>query len=199
MEIPAKNTIGLSIKRVTFTSSKKKNPSFLGQYLLFSIFSLFLLKITLKVSLRPLLWDKNHNLNKILHLSKVSGNLNLYVLSYQCRSCDVLKRRRLESFHKSCVHTWEYNEFKWTKQNKTKQLKSRTKKSLKYRNMGFHDHDHQTLHSNLLVHLKGLQQNYLFVIKKWWHDFFFWGGGGTSNADSCRRGYGVFSLFQAFR
>ena len=70
METPAKNTIGLSIKRVTFTSVSNKKPSFLHQYLLFSIFSFFLIKITLK----PLLWVNNKNFNKIFHL-KVSANI----------------------------------------------------------------------------------------------------------------------------
>ena len=70
VEIPAKNTIGPPIKTVIFTSCRKEKPSFLLQYLLFSIFSFFLVKITLK----PLLWAKNQNLYKIFHL-KVSGNL----------------------------------------------------------------------------------------------------------------------------
>ena len=70
METPAKNTIGLSIKRVTFTSGSNKKPSFLHQYLLLSIFSFFLIKITLK----PLLWANNKNFNKIFHL-KVSANI----------------------------------------------------------------------------------------------------------------------------
>lgn len=70
MEIPAKNTIGRSIKRVTFTSGSNKKMSFLHQHLLFSIFSFFLLKITLK----PLLWAKNKSFNKIFH-PKVSANL----------------------------------------------------------------------------------------------------------------------------
>ena len=69
MEIPAKNTIGRSIKRVIFTSGSNKKPSFLHQNLLFSIFSFFLIKITLK----PLLWANNKNFN-IFHL-KVSANL----------------------------------------------------------------------------------------------------------------------------
>ena len=52
MEIPAKNSKVLSIKklRVTFTSGTNETPSFLLQYLLFSIFSFFFIKIGLKDS-----------------------------------------------------------------------------------------------------------------------------------------------------
>ena len=67
-----KNPIGLSIKRLTFTSSVKKT-SFLHQYLLSSKISFFIIEITLK----PLLWAKNQNFNKIFHL-KLSGNLKLW-------------------------------------------------------------------------------------------------------------------------
>ena len=49
MEIPAKNTIGLPIKWITFTSATNEKPWFLRQYLLFSTFT------CVKVTLKPLL------------------------------------------------------------------------------------------------------------------------------------------------
>lgn len=67
MEIPSKNTKRLSIKRATFGSGVNEKLSFLYPYLLFFIFSFFLIKDQSKT--------KNHDFDKIFHL-KESCNLN---------------------------------------------------------------------------------------------------------------------------
>lgn len=92
MEIPeklAKNTIELSIKRVTFTSGTSEKPSFPRQYSLFSI--------CLSFSWRPhknfTMTLKSKFFNKILHL-KVSGNVKI------CNWKNV-KKRNLETKQKA--------------------------------------------------------------------------------------------------
>ena len=79
MEIPAKNTIGLSIKKSNFCLRYKRKTVISPP--IFTLFHFFC--SSHKDHIKDLLLAKNKNSNKIFRL-KISGNLKMVVISFVC-------------------------------------------------------------------------------------------------------------------